>query len=345
MAPRKALLSACAFLFALPAAAQQDRSWDPRFRGLDRNGDGVVSRGEWSGDRQAYRQHDWNNDGVISGDELTGRRGARDRDATARSAEFGRLDRDNDWRVESYEWPYNQQVFRRLDRDSNGHLTSDEFNNMTEVTLQQLDANRNGRIERSEWPYSFATFRELDQNNDGRLTSQEYFTRGGEYDRTQRFHAWDTNRNGYIESTEWKSQRRLFAMLDRNGDSRLDSAEFQDRARDEFLTDSDRNRDGVISRNEWRGGAQAFRDLDTNNDGVLNADEFFYRGDMYGRQERFTSIDKNNNGVIEGSEWRGNADVFHRLDTNGNSVVDYSEFVAPDPETGFRQSDRYSWQR
>lgn len=44
-----------------------------RFRGMDRNGDGVISRDEWRGNDQSFRNHDRNGDGVLSGDELRGK--------------------------------------------------------------------------------------------------------------------------------------------------------------------------------------------------------------------------------------------------------------------------------
>ena len=51
-------------LSTLDAAAQDYRTWD-------RNGDGVITRAEWRGTAQAFRERDWDRDGVISGDELT----------------------------------------------------------------------------------------------------------------------------------------------------------------------------------------------------------------------------------------------------------------------------------
>ena len=42
-----------------------------RFGGLDRNGDGRISRDEWRGSERSFEVHDWNNDGVLSGDEVT----------------------------------------------------------------------------------------------------------------------------------------------------------------------------------------------------------------------------------------------------------------------------------
>ena len=40
-----------------------------RFRGMDSNGDGVISRSEWRGNDTSFRQHDRNNDGVITRNE------------------------------------------------------------------------------------------------------------------------------------------------------------------------------------------------------------------------------------------------------------------------------------
>jgi hypothetical protein len=52
-----------------------------KHRGMDRNGDGIISRREWRGNDVSFDQHDRNGDGILSGDEV--RPGAkRDRDRT-----------------------------------------------------------------------------------------------------------------------------------------------------------------------------------------------------------------------------------------------------------------------
>src|SRR5438270_11002130 len=43
------------------------------FYGQDRNGDGVITRDEWRGSDQSFRQRDVNEDGVLSGNELPAR--------------------------------------------------------------------------------------------------------------------------------------------------------------------------------------------------------------------------------------------------------------------------------
>lgn len=51
---------------------QNGKAKGNRFRGMDRNGDGVITRDEWRGNDQSFQQHDRNRDGVLSGDEMRG---------------------------------------------------------------------------------------------------------------------------------------------------------------------------------------------------------------------------------------------------------------------------------
>jgi len=41
-----------------------------RFRGLDRDHNGRITRAEWRGNDVSFRVHDWNGDGVLSGNEV-----------------------------------------------------------------------------------------------------------------------------------------------------------------------------------------------------------------------------------------------------------------------------------
>jgi hypothetical protein len=46
-----------------------------KHRGLDRNGDGVITRREWRGNDRSFENMDRNHDGILSGWELTPGRG------------------------------------------------------------------------------------------------------------------------------------------------------------------------------------------------------------------------------------------------------------------------------
>lgn len=111
-----------------------DRDWDDesgqmRFQGLDRNGDGRISRAEWRGNDQSFANHDWNGDGVLSGNEVrpgawgedddwNGGRGWEDR--------FDDLDRNGDDYLSRAEWPGADRLFNLLDLNRDGRVSFEE---------------------------------------------------------------------------------------------------------------------------------------------------------------------------------------------------------------------------
>jgi hypothetical protein len=99
----------------LPAAAvAQDAG---RFRGMDRNRDGVITRVEWRGNDQSFRRHDANNDGVLTGAELAAA-------ADDQASDFSVIDRDGNGHVTAQEW---RQAFSQLDVNRDGSITQDEL--------------------------------------------------------------------------------------------------------------------------------------------------------------------------------------------------------------------------
>jgi Ca2+-binding EF-hand superfamily protein len=222
MTAQKTLLSMLLFTAALAAPAQNRSSHRD-----DANGDGVISRSEWRGTMRAFRQYDQNQDGVLSGLEVPGsNQGNRTRTSDDPRSSADRLDKNRSGVVEGYEWPYNRNVFHRLDRDGNSVLSPDELDRMSSATLNELDRNRNGRVDQDEWSGGFADFERLDNDRDGRVSSTEYYQRGGEWRRRQRFNTLDSNGNGIIESTEWKGDRKLFRRLDTDQNSTVSWQEF-----------------------------------------------------------------------------------------------------------------------
>ena len=102
-----------------------------RFRTMDTNNDGVISRTEWNGSRQSFETHDWNNDDVLSGDEVneaTARRGrTADDEAYDMMDSFDYMDVNNNGRIDAREWHGTVAAFNRLDRNGDNVLTREEM--------------------------------------------------------------------------------------------------------------------------------------------------------------------------------------------------------------------------
>ena len=224
---------------ALASAAplEQQQQAQMRFRGMDANGDGTISRAEWRGSAQSFRTHDWNGDGVLSGDEV--RPGAArqsgnedDYDQTRRpefrnwtERGFTNLDRDRDGQIQRGEWFYNREGFIRADRNRDGVLTRAEFLGTDvdadrEDRFEYLDANNNGRVERSEWHASRDAFDWLDRDNNGVLSRTEVVG-GDDVEQGDIFGGLDANNDDVITTDEWQWSRRSFAQQDQDGDGQL----------------------------------------------------------------------------------------------------------------------------
>jgi hypothetical protein len=104
-----------------------------RFRGMDANNDGVISRTEWRGSRQSFDVHDWNNDDVLTGDEVneaSARRGRTvDDEAFDTMDSFEYLDVNNNNRIEAQEWHGTVAAFNRLDVNNDDFLSRAEMAN------------------------------------------------------------------------------------------------------------------------------------------------------------------------------------------------------------------------
>ena len=210
-----------------------------RFRDMDRNGNGVIERNEWTGSARSFTVHDWNRDGVLSNSEV--RLGAErwpndegDFDpngpATWTARNFRRIDRNNDGRIVPNEWYYGPESFRRADRDRNGVLSAAEFQNSgqwdddRDDRFEYLDMNHNGRIERREWHGSADAFDWLDRDRDNVLTRTEVLGDGSTA--FDGFGSLDGNNNGRLEPAEWRWSLTSFNRYDTNNDGWVSRREF-----------------------------------------------------------------------------------------------------------------------
>ena len=133
------IVGAVAFTFAVgsvPAMAlrvrpTQQGSWnaDQQFNQMDRNRDGVISRGEWTGDAATFNRLDVNRDGVLTPNELRANQNGswRDRNGKKINKRFRGMDRNGDGVITRDEWRGSDQSFRQLDRNGDGVLSGDEL--------------------------------------------------------------------------------------------------------------------------------------------------------------------------------------------------------------------------
>jgi Ca2+-binding EF-hand superfamily protein len=133
---------AAAFMCALAvvdhAAAQwrvaqprEEQRQSMRFAHMDDNGDGVITRSEWQGTRQAFNAADVNRDGVLSGTEVwddqnlgpTGTSGS----VSDRRGQFTELDANDDGVVSRNEWRGARRTFSQHDVNGDGVITRREY--------------------------------------------------------------------------------------------------------------------------------------------------------------------------------------------------------------------------
>src|SRR4051812_19501051 len=101
-----------------------------RLRAMDTDNDGVITRAEWQGDDQSFREHDLNHDGVLSGDEVNPRGVSDSQDRSRReemAARFERADRNGDGQIARDEWTGTTAAFKRMDEDGDGVVTRQEY--------------------------------------------------------------------------------------------------------------------------------------------------------------------------------------------------------------------------
>jgi hypothetical protein len=92
------------YKLSLPSAEAAVNKVNIRYRDMDRNKNGVITRQEWRGSDQSFDEHDWNNDGVLSGEEVATTGDKRGRRESRRAERFERLDENNNGCISRDEW-------------------------------------------------------------------------------------------------------------------------------------------------------------------------------------------------------------------------------------------------
>lgn len=143
------LLATVALSATASVASAQSKS---EIQTMDRNGDGRVTRSEWTQPDGAFRLHDTNRDGVLSGTELfdandprlNGRRGGDWAENRGNGqARFRELDRNNDGYVSRAEWRDTRASFRLLDDNRDNRIARSEYRDLNAVNRNNNNNNSN----------------------------------------------------------------------------------------------------------------------------------------------------------------------------------------------------------
>jgi Ca2+-binding EF-hand superfamily protein len=147
---------------------------EPRFRELDHNRDGRLSRLEWHYSGEEFLRADRNRDNALSLSEFLGSDFDDDR-----GDRFEFLDANNNGQIERGEWHASVLAFNWLDRDRNGVISRFEMAGSAQAAVAAdsfagLDVNRDQRISIDEWHWSRRSFDQRDTNQDAALTRAEF---------------------------------------------------------------------------------------------------------------------------------------------------------------------------
>ncbi len=240
-----------------------------------------------------------------------------------------------------------QRHFRKLDKDDDEHLTSEEFI----ADYHQAEAVEQGA----------ELFKILDGDGDEKLTFDEFKKR----QRKATFLVMDLNANGGLSLKEFsmgemKAASRdraelVFKFTDVDEDGQLSFREFRSRPPDAYFEKFDVDEDDGVSLNEYAAGnshlvranlcESAFDAIDRDGDGSLDRDEFRKKSEEF----FFARRDANGDGkhsLQEFSAWAQTPEQraehkrwFELRDTDGDGKLTFRESAHRPAEANFWDRD------
>lgn len=253
MLNRKMVLIAAGALMTAGAVAAVSAPWERGHRGS-------ITQDDYdSNTRARFARLDANGNGVIEGTEIEAalaRRAGRHADKMERRGE---------------------RLLRRFDADNDGKATREEFLQSVDRHFAQFDLNSDGRITDDDLPPAM--------RGRGVLTG-DVEPRGRHFGRRilALLRGADADKDGIITREEvTAAAERRFAVLDRNQDGILDTAD-RDVLRKQTL-------DYRVARFAHRYGAS---------DGSVTKDQFFAKA-----KERFARLDRDSDGTLSRDERPG----------------------------------------
>jgi len=241
-----------------------------------------------------------------------------------------------------------QRHFRKLDKDDDEHLTSEEFI----ADYRQAEAVEQGT----------ELFTILDRDGDEKLTFDEFKTR----QRKAAFLVMDLNADGGVSLKEFsmgemKETPRdraelVFKITDRDEDGQMTFKEFRSRPPDAYFEKLDVDEDDGLSLNEYAAGnvplvrtnriESVFGMIDRGGDGSISRDEFRKKPEEFS----FARRDADGDGKLSLQEfavWANTPEqraerkrTFERRDTDGDGKLTFRESTHRPAEANFWDRDK-----
>jgi Ca2+-binding EF-hand superfamily protein len=232
----------------------------PRLRAamrFDKDRDGRVQRGEWSGAETAFRTLDLNGDGVLD---------ARDKKVADSAAPA--LDDSDPLRGFALPLPSRDALLKKLDKDKDGTLAAAEVASTDlQAALPRYDKNRDARLDATELQVLIdQVAAAVARRNAGTL---------GDVPRMPdiAFGAWDKDNDGKLSNAEFEA-KEWFVRIDIDRDGFITKEEIGRCKRSldgaGFIARFDLDDDGRVTLAEFGGAPAVFRRADRNGDGVVN---------------------------------------------------------------------------
>ena len=148
-----------------------------RFSNIDANNDGWIARNEWNMSNADFNRLDINRDNRISRFEFENSAASSYGGYTP--GQFNAFDVNRDGWLTRPESRMSTAEFDRLDSNNDNRISRFEFENAAVAgdafdRFDAVDLNNDGWLVRSEWRGSEAGFTRLDRNRDNRLSQSEY---------------------------------------------------------------------------------------------------------------------------------------------------------------------------
>lgn len=318
-----------------------------RLKEMDKDGDGKITREEWTGLAEGFDRNDRNKDGVLDGQDFAagggaGMQGGGRIDPELVKARWKAMDKDGDGKVSRDEYT-GEFPFERVDQDKDGFLTEADLKGFkgpgagpTQEELErrfgELDKDASGKVEAAECPEANRErMLKADADGDGALSKEEFLRAmkrgqrreggpggpgvpqgpggpggpsgpggpGGSPAGPELLRRFDHDHDGKVTRDQFPGTDEQFAKLDRDGDGTLTEKDFPPPAPGgpgapptgtgapgagggptpppapamPSIPELDKDGDGRLSRAEFKGNDDDWRRLDANHDGWITSDE------------------------------------------------------------------------